>query len=329
MNKQQLPYLWIFLPLFLAYVGNILGGYFTLLGIGLVAILTVLDFFWTTKNDIDTVDNRGFSNQILFGVAFFQVMLLISFVWSTYFGIITGVWYFGAILSTGFACAMAASAGAHELIHRRSDLERNIGAMQMGLLFYGHHIIEHIQGHHRHVATDEDPSSPAKGTNFYTYLIKGYIAEVKHGFAFESARLIKKNKSVYTFENVVFRWWMFNLLILILVAFFGFWAFLGYVLISAIFIFFHAAVVYSQHYGLRKEDGDRVNDTHSWQTNSLITQYFLLGFGNHSDHHTRVTKTYTEIIQKETGPMMPFGYLASVVVAMIPFLWFKIVDKRL
>ena len=328
-QSSHLKYLMVFVPLFLAYLGNIFGSYWTLLGIGSIAVITVLDFLVKDNSKIDIKDEKYFSNHILFGVAFFQLALLISFVIGVKNGVIIGQYYWWAILSTGFATAICGSAGAHDLIHRRADLEKTIGSLQLALVLYGHHPVEHIQGHHRHVATDEDPSSPAKGTNFWVYLVKGYIQEIKEGYGYEAERLTKKQKKPFSLDNQVVKWWSLNFLVLLTVGIIDFDALIGYILISLIFVVFHAAVVYSQHYGLRREDGERVGDTHSWQTNSLMTELFLLGFGNHSDHHTRVTKTYTEIYQKDFGPKMPFGYFGSLVVAIIPPLWFSIVDKRL
>jgi alkane 1-monooxygenase len=329
-QTNQLQYLLVFVPLFLAYLGNIMGGIFTTFGIGFVLILTLLDFVLkkTTKPEIK--DEKYFSNHILFGVAFFQFAVILSFLWGVSdYGNVFGQFYWYSILSSGFAVAIAAAAGAHELIHRRADFEKNIGSLQLALVFYGHHPVEHIQGHHRHVATDEDPSSPAIGTNFWSYLVKGYIQEIKDGYGYEAERLTKKDKKAFSLENQVVKWWSVNILFLLFTFIFGFDAVIGYILISLIFVVFHASVVYSQHYGLRREDGDRVGDPHSWQTNSIVTELFLLGFGNHSDHHTRVTKTYAEIVQKEDGPNMPFGYFASFVVAMFPPLWYSIVDKRI
>ena len=329
-QTDQIKYCLIFIPLFLAYIGNVYGGIYTLLGVGSIAILTILDFVIKDDSKTEIKDERNFSNQILFGVALMQLILAISFLWGVKNNTIDGMWFWTAILSTGFGVALCGAGGAHELIHRRSDLEKNIGTLQLSLLLYGHHTVEHIQGHHRHIATDEDPSSPAKGTNFYSYLILGYIKEIQNGYKMEAERLIKKSKKAFSFENQVVKWWSLTLVFFIISgAIFGIKAIVGYILISLIFVIFHAAVVYSQHYGLRREEGERVGDTHSWQTNSLITEYFLLGFGNHSDHHTRVTKTYAEIIQKEDGPRMPFGYFGSLVVVMMPPLWFSIVDKRI
>ena len=49
---------------------------------------------------------------------------------------------------------------AHELIHKDDELERLAGGFLLAQVFYGGFKVEHIRGHHVHVSTPEDASSP-------------------------------------------------------------------------------------------------------------------------------------------------------------------------
>ena len=40
---------------------------------------------------------------------------------------------------------------------------------------YMHFYIEHLYGHHKRVATEEDPATSQKGENFYSFLPKSII----------------------------------------------------------------------------------------------------------------------------------------------------------
>ena len=64
---------------------------------------------------------------------------------------------------------------AHELIHRQNKFMRGIGVFLLVLCCYGHFRIEHIYGHHRNVATKEDPATARRGENFYFYFIRCVI----------------------------------------------------------------------------------------------------------------------------------------------------------
>ena len=61
---------------------------------------------------------------------------------------------------------------AHEFIHRKSKFLRGLGVMLLSICFYSHFRIEHIYGHHMHVATSHDPATARKGENFYAFFIR-------------------------------------------------------------------------------------------------------------------------------------------------------------
>ena len=42
-----------------------------------------------------------------------------------------------------------------------------------------HFTYEHVFGHHRRVATPEDPASAAKGDNVYSFFIRSYFGAYK------------------------------------------------------------------------------------------------------------------------------------------------------
>jgi len=54
---------------------------------------------------------------------------------------------------------------AHELIHRKSRWEQNLGRLLLCTVLYEHFYTEHLRGHHRLVATDEDPATARFGSS--------------------------------------------------------------------------------------------------------------------------------------------------------------------
>jgi alkane 1-monooxygenase len=327
-------YYWAFLPLVLALIGNILGGFFTLLPILLFAILIPLDFVIKDKSKVEVKDEKNISNKILFWMSGLQFAVIITFLWKmalvnqSLYGISYGNWILPAILGNGLVIGLAVSGGAHELLHRREQNLKDLGTAQLATIGYGHYTVEHIQGHHRNVGYAGDPSTANKGQNFYSFLINALKQEFTDAWSYEAARFTKKNLSPNTMENQVYKWTVYSgVFYLAILLFCGIFGLFSYLLISLIAVGYHSMIVYSQHYGLVKDPDNRVDDTISWQTDSVITENFVLGFGNHSDHHTRVTKTYTEIVQKEDGPLMPCGYFGIIPLALIPSIWFKYFGK--
>ena len=163
---------------------------------------------------------------------------------------------------------------AHELIHRQSKFMRSLGVILLILCLYGHFRIEHVYGHHRNVATKEDPATARKGENFYFYFIRCVINSVISSWNIEKDILKKKNSNIYSLKNRMLHYFFLELLFLCLAFYFT-----G--INGLIFIFFHALVSitllelvnYIQHYGLtrKKENGkyERFSDHHSWNSRHI------------------------------------------------------------
>lgn len=47
----------------------------------------------------------------------------------------------------------------HEIFHKQNPIDRFFGTIFMSKLLYMHFTYEHLWGHHRKVATPEDPAS--------------------------------------------------------------------------------------------------------------------------------------------------------------------------
>jgi alkane 1-monooxygenase len=93
-------------------------------------------------------------------------------------------------------------------------------------------------------------------------------------------------------------------------------------------------VNYIEHYGLlrlKTESGryERVKEIHSWNSNHVIGRIVLYELTRHSDHHYKTSKKYQILDCHDESPQMPYGYPTSMVLAMIPPIWFKVMNKRI
>jgi len=93
-------------------------------------------------------------------------------------------------------------------------------------------------------------------------------------------------------------------------------------------------VNYIEHYGLLRKKTDsgryeRVKEIHSWNSNHVVGRIVLYELTRHSDHHYKSSKKYQILDCHEDSPQMPFGYPTSMVLSLIPPLWFKIMNKRI
>ena len=84
-----------------------------------------------------------------------------------------------------------------------------------------------------------------------------------------------------------------------------------------------------EHYGLVRNSNHKVGPEHSWNTNKRMSTMVLFSLTRHSAHHEKPRRKYWKLDPYENGPEMPFGYLTTLLVCLIPPLWFSIMAPKL
>ena len=112
---------------------------------------------------------------------------------------------------------------------------------------------------------------------------------------------------------------------------------LPYLVIQAVVGFSLLEVVnYMEHYGmLRQKVGvgerqryERVDPSHSWNSNNIATNVLLYHLQRHSDHHANPTRRYQTLRDYEESPVLPTGYAGMIVLAIVPAVWRRVMDPR-
>lgn len=120
-----------------------------------------------------------------------------------------------------------------------------------------------------------------------------------------------------------------------LVYYFTSWSSLVIIVLSGfIGILLLETINYLEHYGLRRkklENGryERVRPIHSWNANYQFGRIVLYELTRHSDHHYLASKKYQVLDHHEEAPELPFGYPMMILIALVPPLWFHLMDKRI
>ena len=101
------------------------------------------------------------------------------------------------------------------------------------------------------------------------------------------------------------------------------------VAVGVLSFLFLETINYIEHYGLQRnktESGryERVQTKHSWNSNHIIGRIVLYELTRHSDHHFKASKKYQVLEHKEESPQLPFGYPTSILLALVPPLWFRL-----
>ena len=77
----------------------------------------------------------------------------------------------------------------HELIHKRESYNKAIGAIPFTKILYTHFVLEHSSGHHRNVATREDPATARLGQTFYGFFPTSVYGGLKNTHLREVERI--------------------------------------------------------------------------------------------------------------------------------------------
>jgi alkane 1-monooxygenase len=223
---------------------------------------------------------------------------------------------------------------AHELGHKKTRLEQNLAKFALAVPAYGHFCVEHNRGHHRHVATPNDPASARMGESIYAFMLREIPGGFRRGWLQEAERLQRKGLNVWSRHNVVLQSYAISVILqggLILV--FG-WIMLPFLAVHNFWAWFQlTSANYIEHYGLLRQKlpsgaFERCQPHHSWNANYVFSNVVLFQLERHSDHHANSSRRYQSLRNFDDIPELPNGYFGMYLLAYIPWLWYWVMDMR-
>ena len=243
--------------------------------------------------------------------------------------------YLGLIFSVGIVLGVNGINVAHELGHRQKTNERFLGKLLLLPSFYMHFYIEHNYGHHLNAATPEDPATAKYNQTVYSFWLTSTFRQYISAWSIQKKLLHQKNQRFFSFKNDMF--WYLIIQVTYLFSVYFFWgkaALLLALLVGVVGFLLLETVNYIEHYGLRRfktKSGryERVKEMHSWNSNHVIGRIVLYELTRHSDHHFKSSKKYQTLDCHDQSPQLPYGYPTSMVLSMLPPLWFNIMNKRI
>jgi alkane 1-monooxygenase len=240
----------------------------------------------------------------------------------------------GWLISQGVVGGIVAINVAHELIHKSSALEQSAGGLLLASVSYGGFKIEHVRGHHVHVSTPLDASSARFGQTVYGFVSRSIPRNIMAAFRIEAARLRKLGHSPWHWRNEL---WLLHGTSAALALALGVWlgpAGVVFFVVQSIGAFVSLEIInYLEHYGLERalqKDGryERTTHLHSWNSNHLLTNLILFQLQRHSDHHENARRRYQALLHHDDSPQLPGGYAAMFLLALVPPLWFAVINPR-
>jgi alkane 1-monooxygenase len=252
-------------------------------------------------------------------------------------------WYdiIGRIWVMGLLCVVFGINVGHELGHRVNKFEQFLAKALLLSSMYMHFFIEHNKGHHKRVATPEDPSSARYGEWIFAFYFRSVI------FSYFSAwnianidvkKLVRrggKSKRAFSLYNEMIQFHLIEITFVIIIFFVFGWLTTIYFLAAATIGFLLLETVnYIEHYGLQRKiiaggKYERAMPAHSWNSDHVLGRLFLFELSRHSDHHYLASRKYQILRHHDDSPQMPTGYPGMMLLALIPPLWFWVMNKRI
>lgn len=241
----------------------------------------------------------------------------------------------GLYLSVGIVLGACGINVAHELGHKPQKLHKFAAQALLMPCLYMHFYIEHNRGHHLHVATPKDPASSRKGENLYFFWIRSTSMSYLGAWSLEAKRLRNNSVLEKVIQNQMVHFTFVQSLYLAVVFLVFGWNGLAAALSIAVVSFLLLETInYIEHYGLSRNimaNGryERVMPWHSWNSNHELGRIMLYELTRHSDHHFLANKKYQILDHYDESPQLPLGYPASMLMALVPPLWFAVMNKKL
>ena len=288
-----------------------------------------------TPEEEKAVSGRRYYDAVLYSTVPLHLTIMASFIYLVTTGALAGWSLFGGVLTAGMSCGVLGINAAHELGHRRKTYEQNMAKVLLWSTLYLHFFIEHNRGHHATVATEDDPASARFGETLYAFLPRTMLGSYMDAWRLERERLEKRGARVWTWQNEMVRFQVYQLALLGGLALAFGWvmmlAYMGAAFVGALLL---ENVNYIEHYGLRRAqrpDGtwERTLPIHSWNSDHPLGRLFLFELTRHSDHHANARRPYPVLRHFDESPQLPTGYPGMMALAWFPPLFFFVMHRHM
>ncbi|NNE30017.1 MAG: alkane 1-monooxygenase [Saprospiraceae bacterium] len=341
MVVKDLKYLLAFIPSVLAIFGMSRGGFWTfstvIFAFGLIPLLEVVLPF-SEKNFTAEVEEKRSKVDYFDFLLYLNlpILLVILFIYFALMqsGTASTLEIVGNTFSVGIIVGTVGINVAHELGHRNDWFNQFVSRALLTPALYLHFNIEHNYGHHKYVATHEDPATARKDEPVYLFWFRAVSQSYMGAWKIEEERLKRLEKPFWSIHNKMIRFTLTLIGYLVFIGLYFSWAMVPYALAVAVVGFLLLETVnYVEHYGLRRKKlpsgrYETVSPKHSWNSDHEVGRIMLYELSRHSDHHYKATRKYQILRHMDESPQLPGGYPAAMLLSLLPPLWFRVMNPR-
>ena len=339
---KDLKYLAAYISPVLMFVGFYFGGVLTFAGFAFAFVLIPVLELMMPRSEYNLTNKEvesKLANKLFDVLLYLNVPLVWGSIVYFLYGLVnhqyTTFELAGNMATLGVVMGASGINVAHELGHRFNRMEQWMAQALLLPSLYMHFYVEHNLGHHKHVATPEDPSTARYNEALYVFWVRSTYQSYINAWKLEGLKLRRDGYGFWSIRNRMFHFTIVQALYLVIVYFLAGWLGLYAMLALAVISFLLLETInYIEHYGLVREkkangDYERVLPKHSWNSNHTMGRLVLYELTRHSDHHYIASKKYQILDHQEDALILPYGYPASMLLSLLPPVWFAIMNRKL
>jgi alkane 1-monooxygenase len=325
----------------LAFLSFQLSGIFAylplLFGFGVMPILElILQPSIANHQDAEEISLKEDKvyDTILYFFGFLQIAFLIYFFYIIKTQNADTATIIGRVTSMGVLCGLFGINLSHELGHRKEIFSQRLAKICLSTSLYCHFFIEHNKGHHKNFSTPHDPATARYNENIYVFYIRAIVGVYKGAWHIANEECNKKHGKIIDYRNEMIQVHLLQAVFIIAALWMGSQVLLCFFGAALIGMLLMESVDYIQHYGLNREATsattfERGMPHHSWDSHYPIGRLMLFELTRHSDHHYLANRKFQILRSHESAPQMPTGYPGTIILALLPPLWFKVMNKKI
>jgi alkane 1-monooxygenase len=235
----------------------------------------------------------------------------------------TSVWM---AVACGYVAGGTGIVLAHELGHRREWIDKALARVLLCCIAYGHYIIEHNRGHHRHAATLQDAASARQTESFWRFMPRYFV-----GVMVDAVRLSQQKPG--RINEAMALLGISLALAVALTVWVGLSALCFMVLTAFVAQTTVASVDYIEHWGLQRhiQNGkpERMGPQHTWDCANRMSDLMFFNLPRHASHHLHPSLDCNGLQHTSASPQMPTGYAGMSLLSLVWPLYRQVMTPRL
>ena len=218
-----------------------------------------------------------------------------------------------------WTCSLFASCVAHELLHRKTLIARNVGRIVAGVM--GYPFLEHEhRSHHSSNGSSKLPEWPRETETVWRFSGRRFrhtLSSSWHGnrvAAMRNGRILSGGLPLaigsFLICACLFAWYGGTVGLLI------------YLFQSVATAWGMHAMTYVQHWGLGRDDNiaERYSDL-AWEDTCKLQNWLTFGIPYHQSHHQKNNRAYYRLAPTPGAPRQPAGYVFLLIACCFPPVW--------